>query len=118
MLSVLPRIVLHSIRDILHPIDKGTIRKNLLSSDYEGPDFAHPVYTPRSHYRDQPSGEDNENSSTEASLLRCYDFLTMTTDSWEDINIFVAGVFSNFAGYSVLWCVYLGQPYCEIWLFT
>ena len=102
MLPVLPRIVIHSIRSILRPIRNETVQKNHISSDYEGPDFAHPVHIPRSHHRDRPT---EDNFGIDASLLRCYDFLTMDTRFWEDINIFVASVFSNSAGYSVLWCV-------------
>lgn len=76
---------------------------NHLSHDYQGPDFVHWVHVPRSRAKWVPPTESN--LTTEPHLNRCYDLMTMATRTWDEINIFIANVFANFADYSVLWYV-------------
>lgn len=101
MLPLLSKFVLHPIRDLLIPMDNEAIWKNHLSPEYCGPDFAHGIHVPRWRGKSKLTSETRFGEGPH--LLRCYDFLTMATRSWDDINIFVAGIFAGFADYLVLW---------------
>lgn len=103
MPAILSQLVLHPLRHLLAPISNEKIWQNHISNDYQGPDFIHRLHIPRSHTIWKPATESN--IGTEPYLNRCYDFITMAAQTWDEINMFIANTFSNFADYSVLWYV-------------
>lgn len=100
---MLSSLVLHPLRKLLTPMDDREMWEHHISPDFRGPDFVHWLHIPRTRPEWGVKPPTENNLSTEPHLIRCYDFLMMATRSWDEINIFIANVFANFADYSVIW---------------
>ncbi|KAK7692390.1 hypothetical protein QCA50_004015 [Cerrena zonata] len=103
MMMSLTKLALKPIRHMLKPLKFEEIKANSSNFEYLGPDFLHPLSIPRSKFH-WPTMVSDPRKTTEPHAAKLYDFLTMSTTTYADINIFVANAFANHSGYSVQWC--------------
>ncbi|CAL1711510.1 unnamed protein product [Somion occarium] len=102
---MLSKIVLHPLRHLLEPLSDEALSSRRADPTFLGPDFFHPTYVPRSFFTWDILDLDRDtlDNDSRPHLNRLYDLLSMHATSWEEVNLFIANIFSSFSDYSIRW---------------